>query len=331
MSSELSDLTAITAPTSSDLSYVVQGGTSYQTTVGNLSKGVVVTSLDITGLTASQFLQINSGGTAIATGKAVPTGAVVGTTDTQTLTNKTLGATTLSGNLDAATFSINNAFIPSPVLYTPQIQDTSEDHQYIFAVNELSADRTVTLPLLTGDDDFVFEDHIQTLTNKTLTSPTINTPTLTLADTSPTADGSVGFDRTGEDLQVGDGTNSQVVHMGAWTSFSPGFTGFSADPSSPKAYYTVIGKTCIYSVNTTTGTSNATNFQVGIPLAARTLSGKSWLGYGSGTDNGSYKKNVLVTISSGGTNASLTTDGGAANWTASGDKAAIFTIIYEIA
>lgn len=58
----------------------------------------------------------------------------------------------------------------SPVLTTPQINDTSSDHQYVFAVNELAADRTVTLPLLTGNDEFVFKDHAVTLTNKTIAS-----------------------------------------------------------------------------------------------------------------------------------------------------------------
>jgi len=64
--------------------------------------------------------------------------------------------------------------LPSPVITTPQINDTSADHQYVLGVSELTADRTITLPLLTGNDDFVFEDHTQTLTNKTLTSPVIN-------------------------------------------------------------------------------------------------------------------------------------------------------------
>lgn len=61
------------------------------------------------------------------------------------------------------------------VLTLPQINDTSSDHQYVFAVSELAADRTVTLPLLAGNDVFVFADFIQTLTNKTLTSPVLNT------------------------------------------------------------------------------------------------------------------------------------------------------------
>ena len=43
----------------------------------------------------------------------------------------------------------------------------------MFAVSELNADRTVTLPLLIGNDEFVFKDHTQTLTNKTLTSATL--------------------------------------------------------------------------------------------------------------------------------------------------------------
>lgn len=73
--------------------------------------------------------------------------AAVGVSDTQTLTNKTL---------------------TSPILTAPQINDSSADHQYVFAVSELSADRTVSLPLLAANDTFVFGVHAQTLTNKTI-------------------------------------------------------------------------------------------------------------------------------------------------------------------
>lgn len=42
---------------------------------------------------------------------------------------------------------------------TTEIQDTSADHQYVLAVSELTADRTITLPLLTSNDTFVFRNH----------------------------------------------------------------------------------------------------------------------------------------------------------------------------
>lgn len=73
-----------------------------------------------------------------------PTGVVVGISDIQTLSGKTL---TL-----------------------PKINDTSSNHTYNFAVSELVLDRTITLPLLNSNDTFVFASHTDTLNNKTLTS-----------------------------------------------------------------------------------------------------------------------------------------------------------------
>jgi|TARA_Y100000310_G_scaffold238070_1_gene241417 hypothetical protein len=54
------------------------------------------------------------------------------------------------------TIPIATGALSSIVLTTPQINDTSADHQYIFGVAELTADRTISLPLLTGDDTFAF-------------------------------------------------------------------------------------------------------------------------------------------------------------------------------
>lgn len=68
-----------------------------------------------------------------------------------------------------------------------KIRDSSGGQYYTFAMSDLAADRTVTLPLLTGNDIFVFEAHTQTLTNKTLTSPVLGgTPSLSGASTSTT-------------------------------------------------------------------------------------------------------------------------------------------------
>jgi len=104
-----------------------------------------------------------------------------------TSSDKTITLPDLTGtvSLITATETLTNKTLTSPVITTPQINDTSADHQYIFAVSELAADRTVTLPLLGGADEFVFKDHTVTMTNKTLTSPTLTTPkVLQLTDTN---------------------------------------------------------------------------------------------------------------------------------------------------
>ena len=61
------------------------------------------------------------------------------------------------------------------MLHGKQTDRSSADHQYITAVSELAADRTVTMPLLGGNDEYVFKDHAVTMTNKTLTSAVLNT------------------------------------------------------------------------------------------------------------------------------------------------------------
>lgn len=78
--------------------------------------------------------------------------------------------------MDSATQTLANKTLTSPIITLPQISDVDGAHNYIFAVNELAAARTITLPLLAGDDEFTFNEHTATLSNKTLQSPTINNP-----------------------------------------------------------------------------------------------------------------------------------------------------------
>jgi microcompartment protein CcmK/EutM len=146
------------------------------------------------------------------------TGSVVGTTDTQTLSGKTL---TL-----------------------PQINDTSADHQYIFAVNELTLDRTITLPLLTGDDTFVFASFTQTLANKTLTTPTIASFTnATHSHADAAGGGTITAASVSDfDTEVGnhpdvaantthrtsDGTNHTYIDQDVTTTSSPTFAAITA-------------------------------------------------------------------------------------------------------
>ena len=86
------------------------------------------------------------------------TGAVVGTTNTQTLTNKTLTSPTVSGlTLTDASIVFEGA--------------TADAFETTLTVTDPTADRTVTIPDATTT--LVGTDTTQTLTNKTLTSPTI--------------------------------------------------------------------------------------------------------------------------------------------------------------
>jgi len=103
---------------------------------------------------------------------AADTYAIAGT---DVLTATVLGSGVLASSLTSV------GVLASPVLTTPQINDTSADHQYVFAVNELVADRTVTLPLLTGNDTFTFNAFAATLTNKAI-DLTDNTVTGTAAE-----------------------------------------------------------------------------------------------------------------------------------------------------
>jgi hypothetical protein len=110
----------------------------------------------------------------------------------------------------ASAQTLTNKTLTSPVLTTPQINDSAADHQYIFAGSDLAADRTVTLPLLTGDDTFVFAAHTQTLTNKTLTTPTVSG--LTLSDSSIIFEGATANDYE-TTLTVTDPTADRTITL----------------------------------------------------------------------------------------------------------------------
>jgi hypothetical protein len=143
----------------------------------------------------------------------------------QTLTNKTIvaGNNTITGIVDANITAhistkititdkthLNSAivyndqantygnFVQSFLTSTAKVMNPANTFGYLIAGSAITtANRTITLPLLTADDTFTMNSFAQTLTNKTLTSPTIgtilNTGTLTLPTATTTL---VGTDTT---------------------------------------------------------------------------------------------------------------------------------------
>lgn len=92
-----------------------------------------------------------------------------------TLTNKTidLGSNTVTfTSAQLATACSNETgsgalvFGTTPTLSNPKFLDSGSNHNYNVVASDLAADRNITLPVLTGNDTFVFQAHSQTLTNK---------------------------------------------------------------------------------------------------------------------------------------------------------------------
>lgn len=117
----------------------------------------------------------------------------------------------------------------SPVLTTPQINDTSADHQYVVAVSELAADRTVTLPLLGAADEFVFKDHAVALANKTLTAPKL-------------VDGGFIADANGNELIKGATTASAVNEITATNAATGNNPSLSATGDNTNIGLSLLGK-----------------------------------------------------------------------------------------
>jgi hypothetical protein len=141
---------------------------------------------------------------------------------------------------------------------------------YIFNTSAITtADKNVTLPLLTADDTFVFANMTQTLTNKTLTSPTItamtvNTDTNTIKHSTTNNSG---------DLLVNTGTKFDRLARG------------TAD-QIPIMNPTGTGLTWIDKSSVSGGGGGGSTGDYQVPTTAGNIISASWYGTGEALGDG---------------------------------------------
>ncbi|MFC1767126.1 hypothetical protein ACFLZ2_01045 [Candidatus Margulisiibacteriota bacterium] len=101
-----------------------------------------------------------------------------------------------------------------------------------------------------------------------------------------TRDRTMKYDGTNEDLSIGDGTNSQIVHMGEWKSYTPtiGGAGNNKGSGTVNGRYTQVGKTVIAYIQYVLAADStlAAGITISLPVSAQTSGMTTWYPMGQG-------------------------------------------------
>lgn len=119
---------------------------------------------------------------------------------------------------------------------------------------------------------------------------------------------------------------------GIWIPYTPAVVGFSSLPPGLRTIYTVIGSTVILMCsNSGNGVSNSTSFTISAPISADITQPEYTNSLGWYVDNGVTVRGqgYARIVAASPTIVQLASASGPTGWTASGSKAAYFTLAYS--
>lgn len=241
-------------------------------------------------------------------GVAVPT-----ISSTDTLTNKTLTAPKFAdtgfiadadGNeqlqFNASASAVNHIAIQNGATgLAPSIAAVGDDTDITLYVKGKG---TGSIVIADGNSAQIIEGTgVASAVNYTVVSnaATGDAVSLSAAGTDTNIDVDIVPKGTGK-LTVG---GEPVETTGAWQTWIPTHTGFSADPSGGIYKYRYVGDEIeIEIVEPNDGTSNASTFTMTLPVTAATITDMEWVGFANSRNNSSYINNTsLGVIASAGT------------------------------